>query len=187
MAVLLAFAPWIAYWVLASNNTFETGAAVALAVAVVLGGWDLLHHRRPKTMDVATLVWFLALSAVGLAIDDRTLAQWSYATSNLFLAVVAAVTILTGRPFTLAYAEEGATPEERASPGFRRATAVIAWVWTAAFVVMFASSLLSIAQPGWSTWTDWVVPIGALVLAMKFTGWYPEYLGRQAAAEPALR
>ncbi len=185
MKILLAFAPWIAFWVLDGMVTFELSVLIALAVALVMAGLEAARGRRPKALDAATLVWFGALAVAGAALHQPALGTWADAFSNLFLAVVAAATIVSGRPFTRAYADEGTPVEQRSEPLYLRATAVIAWAWVAAFVVMFGAALVGIAEPSWSTWTAWVVPIAALVLAMKFTAWYPESLQRRASGRPA--
>src|SRR5918997_372937 len=49
---------------------------------------------------------------------------------------------------------------------------VIAWAWFVAFVIMTASCVLTRQFPSDEMWFNWVIPIGTLVAAFKFTQWY---------------
>jgi hypothetical protein len=73
-----------------------------------------------------------------------------------------------------------------------RTTLVLTWAWVVAFAVMTVSALIPPIVDGQNTFHDqsdevsvifyWVIPIGALVLGILFTKWYPERVRARAAA-----
>ena len=167
--IFFGFAPWIAFMVLSSNNTFELAAVIALVIAVVV----LLISRRsgskPTAFDYATLGFFVLLVIVGLFTSDAAVATWVQPVSNFALFTIALVSILIGKPFTREYARQSLPPEVWDSPGFLQGTLRVAWVWVAAFAVMTISSLITVFRPNWETWTTWVIPIVAFVAAVLYT------------------
>jgi hypothetical protein len=163
------FAPWIAFMVLSSNNTFELGAVVALVIAVVMLGVQHRSGQKPTPFDYATLGFFALLVMVGLFANDATVATWVQPVANFALFAIALVSILIGKPFTRQYARQSLPPEVWDSPGFLQGTLQVAWVWVAAFAVMTVSSLITVFQPDLETWTTWVVPIAAFVGAILYT------------------
>ena len=67
MGMFVGLAPWILYWVLVSNNTFEEAAIAALVTAVALTGWGLAQGKKPYLLDWGTLIWFAALVIIAVA------------------------------------------------------------------------------------------------------------------------
>jgi hypothetical protein len=180
MAMFVGLAPWILYWVLVSNNTFEEAAVAALVAAVVLTGWGMTHGKQPYLLDWGTLVWFAALVIIAWATDDQFMAEWSYALSNFALAGIVLVSILVGDPFTRAYAREDVPKEHWDSPLFLQGTKVIAWVWLGIFVLMGISTIIARENPSDELWWNWIVPLGLFIAGIKINHWYPDHLRRQA-------
>jgi hypothetical protein len=187
MAMFVGLAPWILYWVLVSNNTFEEAAVAALVAAVVLTGWGMTHGQKPHLLDWGTLVWFAGLVIIALATDDQFMADWSYALSNFALAAIVLVSILVGEPFTRAYAKETVPQEHWDSPLFRKGTAVIAWAWLGIFVLMGVSTIIAQQNPSDELWWNWIVPIGLFIAGLKFNHWYPDHLRQQAGLPPSAQ
>jgi hypothetical protein len=80
------------------------------------------------------------------------------------------------RPFTVEYAHETIAPELWDTPRFMRLNYRVTWVWTGAFVLTALVGFLGdgpLDQPD-NVWTNWIVQIAALILALRFTEWYPD-------------
>jgi hypothetical protein len=184
VTLALGFAPWILYWVLVSNNTFEEAAVAALVAQVVLLGWGSLHKSTPKLLELGSLLWFALLVVVAFTAEEDFFTEWSYILSNFALTAIVVVSIAVGQPFTRQYAREGVPRELWGSEIFLRSTAVIAWFWLGALVVMSVSTLLTRAWTDEELWFNWIIPIGAFVAAIKFTHWYPDYLQKRAGLAP---
>ncbi len=185
MGMFVGLAPWILYWVLVSNNTFEEAAVAALIAAVVLTGWGMTHGKQPYLLDWGTLVWFAALVIIAFSTDDQFMADWSYALSNFALAAIVLVSILVGEPFTRAYAKEGVPQEHWDSPLFLKSTTLIAWVWLGIFVLMGISTIIAQDNPSDELWWNWIVPLGLFIAGIKFNHWYPDHLRQQAGPPPS--
>jgi hypothetical protein len=167
--VFFGFAPWIAFMVLSSNNTFELAAVIALVIALVVFLISRRSGSKPTAFDYATLGFFALLVIVGLFVSDAAVATWVQPVSNFALVTIALVSILIGKPFTREYARQPLPPEVWDSPGFLQGTLRVAWVWVAAFAVMTISSLITVFRPNWETWTTWAIPIVTFVAAVLYT------------------
>ncbi len=140
---------------------------------------NLAHQRKPKVLEIGTVAWFAVLVVVGLGADAKFFAHWSYVLSNAALASIVLISVLVGHPFARQYAQETVPEEYWHSPVFLRSTLVISWAWFAAMVVMCVSSAFTRSSPSNDLWLDWIIPIGAVVAAIKFTNWYPDHLKKQ--------
>jgi hypothetical protein len=186
MQVLVGFAPWIAWWVLAANDTYKEAALVALVLAFVLQLWGLAHGREPKILDLASIAWFVIIAIVAFSASADDLGHYAQPASNAALTLIVLATILVGRPFTEEYARDTVPKEYWDTEAFKSTTRTIAWVWFAALLVGTVSGFIHTDRgSGAETWTQWIIPIGAIVLAIKFTEWWPdEYQRRHALSAP---
>lgn len=184
--LFISFLPWIAVWVLTSNHSFQPGLVVATLCSFGLVGWTLIEHRRPQLLDWATLVVLVLLTAVAFAVDPSWLASWLPVLLNGALLVIMVGSLLVGHPFTLGYAKQQAPPEVWGTPGFRHVNRMITLVWVLAVLAMTIGSLVTaLVQEGTiqttasqaksiETWATWATTMVGLVVALKFTAWYPD-------------
>ena len=191
--VILAFVPWIVFWVLVGNVDFGLACVIALAIVGVQALKTLQAGEVPKVLELGTLIAFAVLTIVAYTGDEQFLERWFQPLSNAALFLIALVSVLIGKPFALQYAREQAPPEVQETPLFHRTTLVITWVWIAAFGVMTVSSLIPPIVDGDATILDqddtlgvvfyWVIPFVALAAAFLFTKWYPDQVRRRARGE----
>lgn len=183
----VGFAPWIAMAVLTGPDRFVLAAAVALGLAILSLVLGLVVHMSPKLLDVAGILFFGVLVVVGIVGSDDTrewLELYAGELSNVVIFAIALLSILIRMPFTIQYARESTPREYWDSPVFLRINYVITWAWVAAFAVMAISGYIAdgpLDDPD-NIWLNWVIPIGALVLAVRFTSWYPDVAAGRAGA-----
>ncbi|MBN2126559.1 MAG: hypothetical protein JW821_19825 [Deltaproteobacteria bacterium] len=177
MGIFLSFLPWIVFWVLSGRDNYEIAALAAVAAVLFLNIRDM-RRRSMKILDVGTLVCFLLLVLVGFTSEAKWIDHYAAPLSNAALFVIALVSILIRRPFTLQYAREQVDPKFWNTPGFYSVNLAISSVWCAAFAVTAILSYLYIRHPNS---IDWVIHILVFVGAIKFTAWYPEYAKAKAA------
>ncbi len=136
LGIIGAFAPWIIFWVIAGPSNWEWAVLAAAIAALGLSARDIVH-RRLKLLDGATLVFFVVLAIVSVAVDRETLdwlERWANTISSGVLAAIGFGSLAIGRPFTLQYAKESAPREVWDTPLFKRINVVITLAWSLVFL-----------------------------------------------------
>lgn len=158
---------------------FVLAVSFATASACAIAGANWLLGSRPKVLDGVGIAFFAALVGLGLAVDDVTrhwLERWSGDLSNVLIMLIALGSIAVRRPFTIQYARETIAPEHWESEQFRQLNYRVTWVWVGSFAITALAGFLGdgpLRQPD-NLWTNWIVQIAALILALRFTEWYPD-------------
>lgn len=184
---LAGFAPWILVIVVEGPGRVSLAAALGAALALATCAAGTAVNIRPKLLDVTAITFFTVLAlvaALASAGTQRWLGVWSAEVANVMIAAITGLSLAVRRPFTLPYARETNDREFWDLPIFLRVNYVISAVWASAFFVIAIVGYIGdgpLHQPN-NIWTAWIIPVGLLVLAIKFTGWYPD----RAVAEAGL-
>lgn len=195
---ITGFTPFIIISLFSSPDSFDIAVSLAVASALLIVAGNWLVNRIPAgQLDWAALILFGGMLIAGLADDGAH--SWLMENANLMSDIAVLVMtlggVLIGRPFALMYARLSPKFEaawQQDAPGFRdwgvRGCRNISLFWFAAFIVQLACQLLT--QFGSSSYDtviwNWIVPVGALVLAMRETHRYSAKLRTEAAGfEPA--
>ncbi|WP_256341441.1 hypothetical protein [Streptomyces sp. TLI_105] len=183
MSYVRTFLPWIVFAVIPSAQ-WQWGALAALVAAVAV----VVQQRRGGAgfdaliIETGSAVFFAALAAIAFADPRSAVHGYSAALSSATLALIAAVSLLIRKPFTLGVAKRTAPREVWGLRPFVRANTVITTVWTAAFALTAgALALLARAGQGHST-TATAVQIAGFVVPMLFTSRYITSLRTEAGA-----
>ena len=161
-----------------------------MSVALIV--WTYWEGKKPKLLDWGTLAVMAIFTVVGLVVNEQWLGDWLNTFLNGSLLLVMLAGLVIGRPFTIEYAKEQ-TPEEFWDlPEFKSVNYTITIVWVLAVAAMtIGAAVDSLYSTGVivtsaknaknvETWANWGVTIIALVIAMKFTAWYPDaYMERK--------
>jgi hypothetical protein len=184
VSILLGFAPWIVYWVLVGNVPFHTAVLVALAVAVLSFVIGRVRGAAGRTLEIGAVATFLVLTALTFTMSQSFMEQWMQPLSNAGIFLVALTGLLIGRPFVREFAEVDQPKEVVESDVFKRITAVLTWIWVAAFAGMTVSSAIPPVVYGDATILDtktplsfvcyWVIPFSLLGLAALASRVLPE-------------
>jgi magnesium-transporting ATPase (P-type) len=181
----MGFAPWILVSVVEGPGRVALAGALGGALALLICVAGAAVGVRPKLLDVAAIIFFAALALVAALASPSTqhwLGLWSAELCNVIIAAIAGLSLAVGKPFTLQYAREQTERKYWNSPLFLRINYVITAVWSAAFLLIAIVGYIGdgpLHQPD-NIWTGWIIQIALIVLAIKFTGWYPDH----ATAEP---
>ena len=92
--------------------------------------------------------------------------------------LIALVSLVIGKPFTLQYAYEQVDPKFWDTERFYTTNRTISRVWCVAFAVNTVLSYLYVKHP---YMVDWIIHILILVGAIKFTAWYPYFVRDKAS------
>ncbi|MDN5917583.1 MAG: hypothetical protein L0I76_21230, partial [Pseudonocardia sp.] len=110
---------------------------------------------------------------------------WIGELSNIALVLVAVGSILVRMPFTLQYAREQVDRQYWNLPAFLHVNYVITGVWAAAFLVSAIAGFYgdAVLQDNNNIWTGWVIQVGAMLVALQFSTWYPDVARARVARE----
>jgi hypothetical protein len=182
MGILLAFAPFIVFAVIAQFASSVDALVAGAVVSAALIARDWVRGRMPKLLEIGTFLLFGVLAIYALAGGPMSVIGVRLCVDAGLLLIVI-VSLLIGRPFTMQYAREQVPSEFWNNPSFIRTNYVITSVWALAFVVMVAAELALLYVPGMPRRLGIIAIVVALVIAFRFTGWYPERVRNQGSAQ----
>ncbi|WP_167470676.1 hypothetical protein [Mycobacterium innocens] len=175
MGMLFGFAPWIVYWVLVGNVPFEIAVAVALLIALAMFAVGRATDKPGRTIEITAVATFSLLTVLTFALSEPVMARWIQPLSNAGILLGALTGLLIGKPFVREFAAAEQPPDVVKTELFDRMTAMLTWLWVAAFVGMTLSSAIPPIVLRDATILDtktplsficyWVVPFSLLGLA----------------------
>ena len=176
--LLLSFAPWIAFLIIARDtlHRVEIGLVAALTLSVVMAALKL---HRGIIMYVG-VTFFTGATIAVLGFHNMWTIRHLGVLANGALAIGSWVTLLIGRPFTLDYARHHTDPAKWHDPVFIRVNELLTSVWAATFTAntVIAWVLMKHLMP---EWVCHAASYTALITAAAFTSWYPAQLRKRAA------
>lgn len=180
---VVGMAPWIVFAVLSGPGRFEVAVLLALAISVVFVVAERVLHPGTsfKILEVADVVFFAVLAIIGAVASEGT-HQWleTYAdeVSNLALALIAFGSMAVRVPFTVQYARERVGPELWKTPAFLHTNYVITGAWGLTFLIGAIAGGFGdlVLHEEDNIWTAWIIPILVIVVTLRFTEWYPDYV-----------
>jgi hypothetical protein len=188
---IAGMSPWILMSLLSGPGTFDDAAAAALGLSLALVILNHQHGSSIKPLEVFDTIYFAVMAALAYVASDAVVAWlelWAGEMSNIALVLFSLGSIALRSPFTLQYARETTPKEYWDQPLFLRTNYVITWAWTLAFLVGAVSGFIGDAvlnDPN-NFWTGWIIQIGAIVFAIAFTEFYPEYGPNKAMQKAGL-
>jgi hypothetical protein len=183
LKLVLSFAPWIAFLVIAQGSLFrlELGLTVALALTVGMG---VARLHRGVILWTGLLFFTYATVAV-LAFGDMWTVRHMGVLANGALAVGSWLTIVIGKPFSLDYARAHTDPALWKDPLFIRTNVIITATWAATFTVNAVLAWGKMVQFLAPQWGYEVLSYAFLLGTAAFTSWYPDHLRRLRLARQA--
>lgn len=177
IGVLAGFLPWIVLTALARHG-LPVAAGAALGTALAIGGRRLVMGRAKvfEKAGLGFLALIAALSPTSLAPTDPAVIS---ALGNGALAVLAAVSLVVGRPFIAEYAREIEPERVWAHPLFAHGTRRLTQAWTVVLAAMAALQLASAHSAAHAWLLRWGLPAGLLVAAVHGSHVYRRWLRRR--------
>ncbi|MEN6439210.1 MAG: hypothetical protein ABFD97_11595 [Syntrophobacter sp.] len=175
--LLLAFAPWLSFLVIAHGSLFrlKLGLVVALLISVIMGVARL--HRG--IILWAGLLFFTFTTVAVVLFENMWTARYMGILASGMLALSTWITVAFGRPFTLDYAREHTDPSLWRNPIFIRTNVILTSAWGAIFTV---NSILAWGKMERFILSDLgyeVLSYALLIGTVGFTTWYPNHVRRK--------
>ena len=184
MTIFLILAPYgaFAFLMLVTSATASLFAAAAICLAVII--LDVLRGRSVKILGAGSVVTFGAVGCYVWLVEPGTSVSAVRLSVDAGVLLVALLSIMVRRPFTLQYAIEAAGAETARLPGFVRGNYIITWAWVAAMLAMTAGNVALLYVPDLPIWSSLLVAFAARNSAVYFTKWYPEHRKAKHGSPP---
>ena len=186
MAILLGFAPFIAFALL-SNVSVDLALWIAFAAAFVIAIRDFAHSRLLRMLDVGSVALFGLLSLYVGFIQPGIPIQMARLVVDGGLFVMAVLSILLRHPLTLQYAREQVPQEFWQTARFVFTNYLMTAGWAFAFAVMALADAIANKNKQLPVSLDVAVCLVVLAIAILFTARYPHYLRAHAARRERKR
>lgn len=169
--IYVAFVPWLLFSVITTHAEVRAAAVIALVAAVVIS-LPSIRDGRPKALEIGAIIAFVGFTIVALTADAETrewLARYARAIAAALLALIAFVSLLR-TPFTEQYARESVPREYWSSPRFKAINRQLTTMWGFVFLLMVPSHVAAgaIDTHRAATLFNWVIPVGLVVIAVKW-------------------
>ncbi len=169
--LMWSFSPWVAFLLGVRIGGVYWGAAIGLAVALVVLVRAITRHST-HMFDVIGTVYFGGLLVLLAAVHPSDIATWgryAQAVAHGSLTLIVFGSILVGKPFTEPYAREQAPERVWQSARFHELNRRLSAVWGLAFLVGTISLIIAGSQDSRQFILRLVVPFGALLLALLYS------------------
>jgi len=183
--LMWSFSPWVAFLLGGRIGGVYWGAAIGLAVALVVLVRAISRHST-HMFDVIGTVYFGGLLVLLAAIHPSDIATWgryAQAVAHGSLTLIVFGSILVGKPFTEPYAREQAPERVWQSARFHELNRRLSAVWGLAFLVGTISLIVAGSQDSRQFILRLVVPFGALLLALLYSQKQASLTARAASAD----
>ncbi|MBI5572046.1 MAG: hypothetical protein HY914_19035 [Desulfomonile tiedjei] len=181
LKLLLAFAPWIAFWIISAGHSMvclQIGICVAAALVIVMG---ITKLHRGLLMWAGVVFFAFALVTVVLLKNLWIIQHLGIlASGTLFMATLLSIAI--GQPFTESYARDHVPKELWDSPPFIRSCYTVTGVWG---LIFLANTLVNVAKPYHPDLGEWFfrgVEFCILVSGVVFTTVYSNLMRKKRAS-----
>jgi hypothetical protein len=178
VAMLLGFAPFIAFSLLSS---FDTAFAlwVAFALAFVIAIRDFAESRLLRLLDIGSVALFGLLSLYAGFLQTEIPVSMVRLVVDGGLFALALGSIVWRHPLTLEYAREQVPKEFWFSSQFVSTNYMVTGTWTTAFALMAVADV--VANKNKLTFISLEVAVNLIILtiAILLTARYPHYLRTQ--------
>jgi hypothetical protein len=178
LKLLLAFAPWIAFWIISGGGSMmrlQIGICVAAFLVLVMG---ITRLHRGLILWAGVAFFAFALVAVVLLKNLWVIRHLGIlASGTLFTATM--LSILIAQPFTESYAREHVPQELWDSPAFIRSCYTVTGAWG---MIFLANTLVNAAKPYYAELGEWFfrgVELSILVSGVVFTTAYSNVMKKR--------
>jgi hypothetical protein len=184
MTVFLILAPFGSFALLMLVTTAQISLFATAAICLAVIGVDIARGRSVKMLGAGSVVVFSGIGAYVTLIDPNLSGSAVRLAADVGVLAITLASIVIRKPFVLQYALEEVDAATAKLPGFLKATYIITWAWTGAFVLMIIGNVLTIYVPGLPLWSSLVIAFAARNSAAYFTTWYPQYRKAKYGASP---
>jgi hypothetical protein len=185
MTIFLIVAPFGSFALLMLVTSAQIALFASAAICLAVIGIDVARGRSVKMLGAGSVAVFSGIGAYVTLIDPNLSHSAVKLAADAGVLTISLASLIIRKPFVLQYALEEVDAATAKLPGFLKATYIITWAWTGAFVLMIIGNMLTIYLPGLPLWSGLVIAFAARNSAAYFTTWYPQYRKAKYGTPPA--
>lgn len=172
--LIQSFIPWVIFFICFGYDelVFKVGASGALVALVLLGKQGL---KRGYIFDWGSLLFFVFIFVSVIVFYQPWIAGNASLLANCALTVIAWVSLLINRPFTLQYARMMVAKEYWQTDLFKHLNRRLTLIWALVFTAMTVFEFLELNNTGSTFWFAQIVSLGLVMVAIWVTSWFPDW------------
>ncbi len=178
-SALKSVVPWILFFVLFGHSV----SSIELACVVALISHLLLNHRfirKGFVFDIGSLVFFIFLGINVFTINYAPITNNGYFISTLAIALIAWVSLIIKRPFTLQYARLAVPLEISKTKTFLSVNYILTAFWAVLLSLMALPRIVEFYKPvHYATDINMGVSVALMVVGFSITKYLPEWLTKK--------
>jgi len=171
MSILFTFLPWIAEGLLSSISL-----QLALGLSLFLALVSVLKNRY--IMEWTTFLFFLVSFSVSIVVKGPFLLHAMPMLSSATLSLIAWISLLRNKPFTLPYAKKRVPEKAWSSPLFLKVNQIITAVFGSAFSIGFTLKISKYFYPELIPYSFFSYFLSAFPFL--FVLWFPNWYKKRA-------
>ena len=172
--IIKSFLPWILYFIIAGKTQASIDTAIVVAAITSIMG-ELDYLKQGFILSWGTLIFFVFMFIAVVLFNNQWVIKFAWIFSNGTLALIAVVSIIFRRPFTLQYAKQQVPADKWQHPLFIKINYILSSVWGLCFLFNVFLQLIKIYYPAFSAWIYEALSYLSILFAMWFTSWFPKW------------
>lgn len=184
--IIRSFLPWILYFAISGNTQLQLDIAIIVAATTSII-FELNELKKGFILSWGTLIFFIFMFITVVLFKNQWLAKHAWFFSNSALALIAWISILVRRPFTIQYAKEQVSEDKWQHPLFIKINYILSSIWGLIFLINLGVNIIqtyNIEYRGWAyELTSYIPSIFGIWFTAWFPNWYKEKYIREHAHE----
>lgn len=135
--VIKSFLPWILYFILVDQKQQQLDIAIIIA-AITSIIFEFKGLKKGFILSWGTLIFFIFMFISVIILRNQYIIKYAWIFSNGALALIAWISILIHKPFTIQYAKEKVSKDKWEHPLFLRINYLLTTVWGLIFSIAAA-------------------------------------------------
>ncbi|MCK4815100.1 hypothetical protein KA005_04960 [bacterium] len=172
--VLIGFLPWISFAILPTSTLQQLDIAIAVALILTIAT-NFGELKKCFVLPVGTIIFFIFCFIAITVFKSLWVMSYLWLFAGLVLLLIALVSLLIRKPFTMQYAKLKTPKDKWQDPLFIKINYILTGMWSAIFLLRLILSAINAYSDIFTTLSFNIIANGLLVLAVIFTAWFPQW------------
>lgn len=177
--IFQSFLPWFLYFILAS--VLHEAISIAIITAAIASvTFDYKDLKQGFILSWGTLIYFVFLFITAVIFKNPWVIKYHWLLSNSTLALIAWISLLVRKPFTIQYAKKLVTQDKWQHPLFLKINNILTATWGFIFLFSVSLNIAKIYFPAIEGWIYNIITYFPSLFGIWFSGWFPDWYKQRA-------